>query len=74
MNNNLVAQNQVRGNGTNPPPVGPPLVDLAADLTYFSAGALAGESSSGNCFEKNKPPGYTQVSSEPDGQLPTDGC
>jgi hypothetical protein len=73
VNNNLVSQNKVRGNGTNPPPVGPPLVDLAADLTYFSAGAAAGESSSGNCFKKNKPAGYTFVSSEPGG-LPTDGC
>jgi nitrous oxidase accessory protein NosD len=72
VNNNLVSQNKVRGNGTNPPPVGPPLVDLAADLTYFSAGELAGESSSGNCFKKNKPAGYTFVSS--DGELPTDGC
>ena len=74
VSDNLIAQNKVSGNGTNPPPVGPPLIDLAADLTYFSAGAPAGESSSGNCFEKNKPAGFTFVSSEPDGELPTDGC
>jgi hypothetical protein len=75
VNNILVSQNTVRGNGTNPPPVGPPLEDLAADLTYASAGALAGESSSDNCFEKNKPKnGYTYFSTEPDGELPTDGC
>ena len=29
VSNNLVAQNKVSGNGTNPPPVGPPLDDLA---------------------------------------------
>jgi hypothetical protein len=75
VNNNLVSQNKLRGNGTNPPPVGPPLEDLAADLTYVSAGPAAGEVNSGNCFEKNKPKnGFTFVSSEPDGELPTDGC
>ncbi len=74
VNNNLIAQNTVIGNGTNPPPVGPPLDSLAADLTYASAGAVAGESSSGNCFEKNKPGNYTYFSTEPDGELPTDGC
>jgi len=72
VNNNLVSQNQVSGNGMNPP--GSPLDFLAADLTYFTAGAPAGESSSGNCFQKNKPSGFTFVSSEPDGELPTDGC
>ena len=74
VNDNLIAQNKMMGNGTNPPPLGPPLEDLAADLTYFSV-AEAGETSSGNCFEKNKPKnGFTFVSSEPDGKLPTDGC
>ena len=28
----------------------------------------------GNCFEKNEPKTCTFLSSEPDGQLPTDGC
>ena len=65
-NNNLVAQNYVSGNGSNPPPG--PLVGLAADLTYFDS-----IGSSGNCFEKNKPKnGFTFVSSL--GDLPTDGC
>jgi len=72
VSNNLIAQNKVSGNGTNPPPIA--IGFLAADLTYFSAGQDAGESNSGNCFEKNKPRGFTFVSSEPDGELPTDGC
>jgi hypothetical protein len=67
VNNNLVAQNKLSGNGLSPPPV--PVAFLAADATYFEF-----EGSSGNCFEKNKPAGFTFVSSEPDGQLPTDGC
>ncbi len=68
-NNNLVSQNYVRGNGTNPP--GGILGALSADLLYFNLI----ETSSGNCFKKNKPKnGFTFVSSQPDGQLPTDGC
>ena len=67
VNNNLVSQNKVSGNGTSPPPI--PVAFLAADITYFEF-----EGSSGNCFEKNKPSGFTFVSSQPDGQLPTDGC
>ena len=51
-----------------------PLDFLAADITYFQV-----EGSSGNCFEKNKPSGFTYFSSEPpfppaSGPLPTDGC
>ena len=70
-NNNLVSQNKVNGNGLNPPTDFPfdQIAFLAADLTYFEQ-----EGSSGNCFKKNKPAGYTFVSSEPDGKLPTDGC
>jgi hypothetical protein len=69
-NNNRVSQNQVSGNGGSPPGGGAGDLDfLAADITYFEF-----EGSSGNCFEKNKPEGFTFVSSEPDGQLPTDGC
>jgi hypothetical protein len=64
-NNNLISQNKVSRNGTAPPAV--PTNFLAADLTYFDL-----DGSSGNCFEKNKPKGYTYVSSE--GELPTDGC
>jgi parallel beta-helix repeat protein len=65
--NNQVTLNYVSGNGTNPPPI--PISFLAADITYFEF-----EGSSGNCFEKNWPKGFTYVSSQPDGQLPTDGC
>jgi hypothetical protein len=68
VNDNLIAQNRVRGNGGSPP--GSLLDFLAADITYFSPFEL----SSGNCFEKNKPKDFTFISSEPDGELPTDGC
>jgi len=68
-NNNVVSLNKLSGNGTNPP--GGALDFLAADLVYYD---LFG-GSSGNCFEKNKPKnGYTFVSSEPDGELPTSEC
>jgi parallel beta-helix repeat protein len=72
-NNNKVYLNTVSGNGTQPP--GGPIDFLAADLTYFDF-----DGSSGNCFEKNKPKssknksGFTFISSEPDGELPTDEC
>jgi parallel beta-helix repeat protein len=77
-NDNLVALNKLSGNGTFPfvPGVTPfPPVDLL----YAQA-----EPASGNCFEKNKPAGYTFFSTEPPypfgappfgtGPLPTDGC
>jgi cytochrome c peroxidase len=67
VNNNRVSQNKLSGNGLSPPPI--PIAFLAADITYFEF-----EGSSGNCFEKNKPAGFTFVSSQPDGLLPTDGC
>jgi len=76
-NNNLVSQNKVSGNGLHPPPIS--IAFLAADITYFEV-----EGSSGNCFEKNKPSGFSFFSSEPpfsfavfpfqSGPLPTDGC
>lgn len=66
-NFNLISQNKLFGNGTSPPPI--PISFLAADATYFQF-----EGSMGNCFEKNKPSGFSFVSSEPDGLLPTDGC
>ena len=66
-NNNLVSQNMVFGNGLSAPPI--PVAFLAADIAYFEF-----EGSSGNCFAKNKPAGFTFVSSQPDGLLPTDGC
>jgi hypothetical protein len=76
-NNNLISQNKVSGNGTSPPPGAPfPPVDLLYAQLEPGAG--------GNCFEKNKPDGYTYFSTEPpfpfgpppfgSGPLPTDGC
>ena len=67
-NDNLISGTKLRDNGTNPPPLGG-LEALAADLTYFQF-----EPASGNCFENNTPSDLTFVSSEGDGQLPTDGC
>jgi parallel beta-helix repeat protein len=77
VSNNHVSQNKVGGNGENRPSI--PIGFLAADMTYF---AVAEVWSSGNCFEKNKPSGFTFFSSEPpfsfatfeSGPLPTDGC
>jgi parallel beta-helix repeat protein len=66
--NNRVELNYLSGNGENP--MAGPLNFLAADATYFDF-----DGSTGNCFKKNKPKGdFTVVSSEPDGELPTDGC
>lgn len=67
VNNNRISQNKLARNGQSPPPIS--IAFLAADITYFEF-----EGSSGNCFEKNKPAGFTIVSSQPDGRLPTDGC
>ena len=64
-NDNLVALNWLRDNGANPPPLGIPGVDILY---------LQFEPASGNCFSKNKPDTFTFFSSEPDGELPTDGC
>jgi hypothetical protein len=65
---NLVELNYLSNNGTLPPPI--PIGFLASDIAYFDF-----DGSTGNCFRKNKPKnGFTFVSSEPDGQLPTDGC
>jgi len=69
-NNNLVSLNKVSGNGTSPPPGAPfPAVDIL--YAQLEPGA------SGNCFEKNKPSGFSFFSTEPPfptGLLPTDGC
>ena len=80
-NNNLVSQNKVSGNGEHAAdgPAFDAIAFLAADITYFhfadSTRTWFEPSGSGNCFEKNKPKnGFTFVSSEPDGELPTDGC
>ena len=68
-NNNLVSLNKFSGNGKIPPGTTPlPSVDILYVQTKpFEPGT-------GNCFEKNKPATFTFYSSEPDGQLPTDGC
>jgi Right handed beta helix region len=70
-NDNLVYLNKLRDNGANPPPLGIPGVDILYIETPPPAGPEPGI---GNCFEKNKPKGFTFFSSEPDGLLPTDGC
>lgn len=67
VNRNKVFLNTLARNGGSAPPI--PIAFLAADITYFEF-----EDSSGNCFEKNKPRGFSFISSEPDGLLPTDGC
>ena len=67
VNDNRISQNKVTGNGLSPPPIA--INFLAADITYFEF-----EGSTGNCFEMNWPKGFTFVSSQSDGQLPTDGC
>ncbi len=64
-NNNRVYLNTLTNNGGKPPPVPVPPVDIL--YVQF-------EPASGNCFEKNKPSGFTFFSTEPDGQLPSDGC
>ena len=70
-NNNRISQNRLSGNGGNPPPIGLP----GADILYVQTPPPFGpEPGTGNCFEKNKPGTFTFFSSEPDGQLPTDGC
>jgi hypothetical protein len=70
-NNNRVYLNRLSDNGSNPPPLGIP----GADILYLQTPPPFGpEPGVGNCFEKNKPEGFTFFSSEPDGQLPTDGC
>jgi Right handed beta helix region len=67
-NNNHVLLNQLHDNGNNPPPLGVPGVDIL----YIETPPI--EPGTGNCFEKNKPDGFTFFSTEPDGLLPTDGC
>jgi len=65
-NDNLISQNKLSNNGGSPPPEVPL---PGVDILYFQF-----EQASGNCFEKNKPSDFTFFSSEPDGELPTDGC
>lgn len=70
-NNNLVAKNHLKDNGQNPP-AGHPLAPLAGDVIYLQTPPF--EPGTGNCFRRNMPETFTFYSSEPDGQLPTDGC
>jgi parallel beta-helix repeat protein len=87
VNNNLISQNKMDGNGGSPPGGGAgPLDFLAADISYLSFWQIppSPESSSGNCFEKNKPENgftFSAFSAPPfppfngvPGVLPTDGC
>ena len=83
VSDNLISQNKLGDNGTSPPekPPFPP-----ADLLYVQFALLGDEGGAGNCFEKNKPSGFTSfasteldLSNYPDfvpvpGELPTDGC
>lgn len=67
--NNVFSGNRLLGNGSNPPPGPLPGVDII----YIQTPA-AGETGTGNCFEKNRPNDFTFFAGTPDGQLPTDGC
>ena len=78
LNNNLISLNVLSNNGTNPP-AGNPLSEAAADIIYLQ-GPPFEDAGVGNCFEKNKPEGFT-FTSLPDGvfgpvadALPSDGC
>jgi len=82
VSDNLISQNKVSGNGASPPANAP---FPPADLLYVQFALLGDEGGAGNCFEKNKPSGFTYFSSteldfsngypEPvPGPLPTDGC
>ncbi len=68
--NNLIFANTLTNNGTGPPPVPIPPVDLLYVTTPPPAGPEPGV---GNCFQFNTSTA-TFFSSEPDGLLPTDGC
>ena len=74
--NNLVYLNKLDNNGffDQSPIAGIP----TADILYLQSPLdtlFGGTGGAGNCFEKNKPKnGFTFFSSEPDGELPTDGC
>ncbi len=65
-NNNLIYANRLTDNGQNPPPLPLPGVDIL----YFQV-----EPAGGNCFRQNGPLDTVSFfSSQPDGQLPSDGC
>ncbi len=70
-NNNTIVRNVIKNNGLAAP-AEHPLAPLASDVIYLQTPPF--EPGTGNCFEDNEPPSFTFFSSEPDGQLPTDGC
>jgi hypothetical protein len=71
-NNNLVTKNLLKNNGASPPPFLPlPGVDI---LYIQTPPPFGPEPGTGNCFQNNFPAGFTYLSSQPDGELPTDGC
>ncbi|MFK8032176.1 MAG: right-handed parallel beta-helix repeat-containing protein [Gammaproteobacteria bacterium] len=71
-NNNRIVRNTLNNNGTNPP-ADFPLAPLASDVIYLQTPPF--EPGTGNCFKNNRPhEAFTFFSSEPDGELPTDGC
>ncbi len=71
-NNNSIRLNKLVGNGLSPP-ADFPLAPFASDVIYLQTPPF--EPGTGNCFEKNKPKNtFTFFSSEPDGELPTEGC
>ena len=70
-NDNKVARNVIKNNG-QAPPAEHPLAPLASDVIYLQTPPF--EPGTGNCFRNNQPSDLTFFSSEPDGQLPTDGC
>jgi hypothetical protein len=63
-NNNLIYQNELSGNGANPPPLPLPGVDIL----YLQTPPF--EPGTGNCFDANV---YDSAFSS-EGTLPTDGC
>jgi len=66
-NNNLVVRNYLVDNGTVPPPLPLPGVDIL----YLQTPSI--EPGTGNCFRDNYPEGYSFFAL-PGGTLPTDGC
>ena len=67
-NHNRIYENRLTNNGQNPP--AHPLAPVASDIIYLQTPPF--EPGVGNCFEQNEL--ATFFSSEPDGELPTDGC
>jgi hypothetical protein len=63
-NNNLISLNRLSGNGSNPPPLPLPGVDIL----YVQTPPI--EPGIGNCFEKNTFDTFFST----EGDLPTDGC